>query len=116
MARIERQFNTNVIGLMAVTKALLPHFRERRSGTIINVSSMGGRYAFPLGALYHGTKFAVEGISEALYYEMDAIGVNVKIVEPGRIITDFNTRSLDVAIDESMTEYLPGRAGFNGCL
>lgn len=92
---IVRQFNTNVIGLMDVTKAIIPHFRDNKSGTIVNISSIGGQMTFALGSLYHGTKFAVEGISESLHYEMAAIGVKVKIVEPGFIATDFGGRSFD---------------------
>ncbi|MEO1050927.1 MAG: SDR family oxidoreductase [Bacteroidota bacterium] len=104
---IVRQFNTNVIGLIDTTKAVLPHFRENKSGTIINISSIGGIMTFPLGSLYHGTKFAVEGISEALSFEMSAIGVKVKIVEPGLIATDFAGRSFDFTNDESLTAYQP---------
>jgi short-subunit dehydrogenase len=104
---IIRQFNTNVIGLLDVTQAVLPHFRANKSGTIINISSVGGKMAFPLGALYHGTKFAVEGISESLTYELEQFGVKVKIVEPGAIATDFTGRSLDMSNDESLTEYQP---------
>lgn len=105
MDRIARQFDTNVIGLLAVTKAMLPHFRERKSGTIINISSIGGQITFPLGTLYHGTKFAVEGLSESLHYELAAFGVRVKIVEPGMVRTDFGGRSFDFVNDETMTEY-----------
>ena len=90
MDRIRRQFDTNVIGLLAVTKAVLPHMRAANSGTIVNISSIGGQMTFPLGTLYHGTKFAVEGLSEALHYELEAVGVKVKIVEPGMIATDFS--------------------------
>ena len=60
---------------------------------------------FPLGTLYHGTKFAIEGLSEALHYELEAFGVKVKIVEPGMIRTDFGSRSFDFVNDETMTEY-----------
>ncbi|MFZ1809514.1 MAG: SDR family oxidoreductase [Cyclobacteriaceae bacterium] len=95
---IVRQFNTNVIGLMDVTKAIIPHFRENKSGTIVNISSIGGQMTFALGSLYHGTKFAVEGISESLHYEMKEIGVKVKIVEPGFIATDFGGRSFDFQV------------------
>lgn len=102
---IVRQFNTNVIGLLDVTKAILPHFRQNKDGSIINISSIGGKMTFPLGALYHGTKFAVEGISEALHYEMEAIGVKVKLVEPGMIATDFGGRSFDFQNDDSLAEY-----------
>jgi NADP-dependent 3-hydroxy acid dehydrogenase YdfG len=103
--KIERQFNTNVIGLLNTTKAVLSHFRQNKSGVIINISSMGGKITFPLGTLYHGTKFAVEGLSEALHYEMNTIGVRVKIVEPGMVATDFGGRSFDFSNNESLTEY-----------
>lgn len=103
--KIQRQFNTNVIGLLDVTQAVLPHFRKNKGGIIINVSSIGGKITFPLGALYHGTKFAVEGISESLHYEVEQFGGKVKIVEPGMIATDFAGRSFDFSNDESMSEY-----------
>lgn len=105
MEQVRRQFDTNVIGLLAVTKALLPHFRAQSSGTIVNISSIGGKMTFPLGTLYHGTKFAVEGLSEALHYELEPIGVKMKIVQPGAIKTDFGGRSFDFANDESIQEY-----------
>lgn len=103
--KILRQFNTNVIGLLDVTRAILPHFREHRKGIIINVSSMGGKITFPLGSLYHGTKFAVEGISESLRYEVEQFGGRVKIIEPGAIATDFAGRSFDFNNDEKMEAY-----------
>jgi NADP-dependent 3-hydroxy acid dehydrogenase YdfG len=102
---IVRQFNTNVIGLLDVTRAILPHFREHKKGIIINISSIGGKMTFPLGSLYHGTKFAVEGISESLNFEVEQFGGQVKIVEPGMIATDFGGRSFDFSNDESMAEY-----------
>ncbi len=92
---IVRQFNTNVLGLLDVTRAIIPHFRKNKDGVIVNISSIGGQMTFALGSLYHGTKFAVEGISESLHYEMAAIGVKVKIVEPGFVATDFGGRSFD---------------------
>lgn len=103
--KIERQFATNVTGLLNTTKGVLPHFRQNHGGTIINISSIGGKMTFPLGTLYHGTKFAVEGISEALHYEMSAIGVKVKIIEPGMVATDFGGRSFDFNNDEALIEY-----------
>ena len=103
--QIRRQYDVNVIGLLETTKAILPHFRANKNGVLINVSSIGGRMTFPLGTLYHGTKFAVEGISEALGYELSQIGVRVKIVEPGAVQTDFGTRSLDFFNDEGLAEY-----------
>ncbi|GHH41740.1 SDR family oxidoreductase [Lentzea cavernae] len=104
---IRRQFDVNVFGLLATTQALLPHFRANRSGVVVNVSSIGGRMAFPLGSLYHGAKFAVEGLSEALRYELAEIGVAVKVVEPGGMKTDFGGRSLAFTNDEELTEYQP---------
>ncbi|MCB8877899.1 SDR family oxidoreductase [Acidisoma silvae] len=116
LEKIRRQFDTNVIGLLATTKALLPQFREQRGGVIVNVSSVGGHVAFPLGTLYHGSKFAVEGLSEALHYELAPIGVRVKIIEPGRVKTDFGGRSLDFSNDRTLSEYQPIVQAFAGAL
>ncbi|MEY4756236.1 MAG: hypothetical protein RJA34_1134, partial [Pseudomonadota bacterium] len=80
MEKIRRQFDVNVTGLLATTQAVLPYFRAQRSGTIINISSIGGRITFPLGTLYHGTKFAVEGLSESLHFELLPLGIRVKLV------------------------------------
>lgn len=105
--KIRRQFDVNVIGVLATTKALLPHFRKQRSGTIINISSIGGKMTFPLGSLYHGTKFAVEGLSESLHFELLPLGVRVKIVEPGMVKTEFAGRSFDFNNDPALSEYQP---------
>ncbi len=86
-------FDTNLFGLINLTKAFLPHFRERRSGTIINMSSIGGLIGSAGWGYYNATKFAVEGLSEALYAEMKPLGVNVMVVEPGPFRTDFLGRS-----------------------
>ena len=103
--KIERQFGVNVIGLYDVTKAIIPHFRKNKDGIIINISSIGGKVTFPLGSLYHATKFAVEGLSESLNFELGLFGAKVKIVEPGMVNTDFGSRSFDFTNDESLTEY-----------
>jgi len=95
--QIERQFATNVLGLMSVTRSLLPHFRERQRGTIVNIASMAGRISFPFFSLYHATKWAVEGFSESLQHELQPFNIRVKIVEPGIIDTDFYSRSADNA-------------------
>lgn len=116
MDRIERQFDTNVIGLLAVTKAVLPHMRAQKSGTIVNISSIGGQMTFPLGSLYHGSKFAVEGLSEALHYELEPCGIRIRIVEPGMIKTDFGGRSFDFAVDDTMPEYMPVVAGMQAAM
>lgn len=103
--KVERQFRVNVIGLIATTQAVIPQLRKQGHGVIINISSIGGKMTFPLGTLYHGSKFAVEGLSEALSFEMAEIGVKVKLVEPGLIKTDFGGRSFDFSNDASMAEY-----------
>ncbi len=105
MAGIRRQFDTNVIGLLELTKAVLPTMRKQGEGTIVNISSIGGQITFPMGTLYHGTKFAVEGLTESLHYELSAIGIKAKLVEPGMTNTDFGGRSFDFRNDESLTEY-----------
>lgn len=96
-AQIRRQFDVNVFGLMAVTRAILPHFRERKQGAVLNVASIVGRMGMPLGSFYNATKFAVEGFSEALSYELAPHGIRVKVIEPGAIKTDFYDRSMDHA-------------------
>ncbi len=103
--RVRRQFDTNVIGLLSMTRAVLAQMRQRRSGTIVNISSIGGQMTFPLGTLYYGTKFAVEGLSEALHFELAPLGIGVKIIEPGMIATDFAGRSFDFANDPPIDEY-----------
>ena len=96
-AETRKLFETNVFGVLNVTRAILPHMRERRSGHIVNISSMGGFVSFAGPAVYCGTKFAVEGISEGLAQEVAPLGIKVTIVEPGAFRTDFATRSLAVA-------------------
>jgi short-subunit dehydrogenase len=86
-------FETNVFGLIQLTQALLPQFRERRSGNIVNLSSIGGLIGGPGWGFYNATKFAVEGFSEALAAEMEPLGVHVTVVEPGPFRTDFLGRS-----------------------
>lgn len=102
---IRRQFDTNVFGLMRVTRAVIPYFRERRQGAIIQVASMGGRLAFPLYSIYHGTKWAVEGFSEALQYELKPMGIRMRLIEPGAIKTDFYGRSRQFIKPADTTDY-----------
>jgi NAD(P)-dependent dehydrogenase (short-subunit alcohol dehydrogenase family) len=113
-AQLERQFATNVFGPVYTMQACLPHFRTQASGLIINVSSIGGRLALPFNSLYHGTKFAIEGISESLALELAPHGIRVKIIEPGGVRTDFSGRSLELmqkaglnAYDASMQRVMP---------
>lgn len=103
--QIQNQFDTNVFGLMRVTQAFLPHFRANKSGLFINISSLGGLTTFPLFSLYHSTKWAVEGFSESLSYELAEHGIQVKLIEPGGVKTDFSSRSLDFTHKENLTAY-----------
>jgi len=103
--QIKKQFDTNVFGLMNVTRAMLPHFRANRGGKIINISSMGGIITLPLYSLYHSTKFAVEGFSESLHYELEPLGIEVKLIEPGGIKTDFAGRSADFSANTAIQAY-----------
>jgi NAD(P)-dependent dehydrogenase (short-subunit alcohol dehydrogenase family) len=92
---LKRQFDTNVLGLIEVSRAVLPLMRAKHSGTIVNVSSIGGRIGFPFASPYNATKFAVEGLSESLRFELGLHGIRVKLVEPGGIKTDFYSRSIE---------------------
>jgi len=93
----EPMFQTNIYGLIRVTRAFLPHFRQRRSGHIFNLSSIGGLIGSPGWGFYNATKFAVEGFSEALAGEVKPLGVRVTVVEPGPFRTDFLGRSSKLA-------------------
>lgn len=90
---IEKQFNTNVFGLMRVTRESIKIMREQKNGTIVQIASMGGRLAFPAYSIYHGTKWAVEGFTEALQYEVAPFNIHLKLIEPGAIKTEFYGRS-----------------------
>jgi NAD(P)-dependent dehydrogenase (short-subunit alcohol dehydrogenase family) len=105
MSVIRRQFDVNVFGLVETIQAVLPTMRAQRSGVIVNVSSVGGRMTYPLGTLYHGSKWAVEGLSEALHYELAPMGIRVKIVEPGGVNTDFGGRSFVFTTNPELTDY-----------
>jgi NAD(P)-dependent dehydrogenase (short-subunit alcohol dehydrogenase family) len=91
---IRAQFETNVFGLLDVIRAALPGLRARRSGTIVNLSSLGGLVAFGATGYYHATKFAVEALSESLSHEVAPLGIKVMIVEPGAFRTDWAGRSM----------------------
>jgi NAD(P)-dependent dehydrogenase (short-subunit alcohol dehydrogenase family) len=89
MDEIKAQFETNLFGAIRVMKAVLPIMRKQQGGTIVNVSSMAGRVAFPLLPAYNGTKFALEGVSESMRYETDTFGIKIILVEPGAIRSNF---------------------------
>ncbi len=103
--QIKKQFDTNVFGVMNVTRSILPYFRHKKEGTIINISSAGGRMTWPLYSLYHGTKFAVEGFSESLQYELRPFNIKIKLVEPGSTKSDFWGRSQDVMFRKGLDAY-----------
>ncbi|MET4138275.1 SDR family oxidoreductase [Pedobacter sp. UYP1] len=103
-AQIMQQFSVNVFGVMDVIKAILPHFRARQSGLIINITSQGGRVTFPTCSLYHATKFAIEGFSESLAYELLSQNISVKIIEPGSTESNFFS-AVSMAGDERITAY-----------
>ncbi|HEV7163248.1 MAG TPA: oxidoreductase [Solirubrobacteraceae bacterium] len=86
---LRRQFETNVFGLVRLTQLVLPKMRAQRFGKIVNLGSMGGRLSFPGGGSYHATKYALEAISDALRYELRGFGIDVVLLEPGLITTEF---------------------------
>ena len=89
MDSVRRQFETNVFGLMRMCQLVLPGMRREGAGRIVNISSMGGKLTFPGGGVYHATKHAVEALSDALRYEVAGFGIDVVVLEPGLIITNF---------------------------
>jgi NADP-dependent 3-hydroxy acid dehydrogenase YdfG len=102
-SQIRDVFETNVFGVLNVTRAALPILRKQGTGHVLNITSNGGRFALPGLGIYHGTKFAVEGISETLAQEIVPFGIKLTIIEPGGFSTDYETRSL--AVGTPMKEY-----------
>jgi NAD(P)-dependent dehydrogenase (short-subunit alcohol dehydrogenase family) len=86
---VRRQFETNVFGVVRLTQLVLPKMREQRWGRIVNIGSMGGRLSFPGGGHYHATKYALEALSDALRFELRGFGIDVVLLEPGLITTEF---------------------------
>jgi NAD(P)-dependent dehydrogenase (short-subunit alcohol dehydrogenase family) len=92
--RVRAQFDTNVFGLLSMCRAALPSMRAQGWGKVVNISSMGGEFVFPGGGLYHATKYAIEALSDALRYEVAGFGIDVIVVQPGLIKSDFSSRTL----------------------
>lgn len=112
--QVRTQFEVNLFGVMNTIRALLPHLRERKSGMIVNISSGVGRFTLPLLSLYASSKFALEGFSEALSYELGALNIVVKIVEPGGTHTNFTNVSFGRSSNQSIPEaYEPFVAAAN---
>jgi NADP-dependent 3-hydroxy acid dehydrogenase YdfG len=105
--RVRAMFETNVFGLARLSQLVLPAMRRSRSGRIVNIGSMGGRITFPVGGFYHATKYAVEAISDALRVEVKPFGIDVILVEPGLIRTNFESR-VNEGLELNAAE---GRAG-----
>lgn len=104
-AIIERQFATNVFGVFNVSRAVLPTLRAQGSGVIVNVASVGGLTTLPFNSLYHATKYAVVGFTEALNHELAEFGVHAKFVAPGGVATDFAGRSLSTTFSDDHHPY-----------
>lgn len=107
--QLAQQIDTNLLGPIRVTHAFIPHFRERRSGTFINITSMAGLVTFPLDTLYHTVKFGLQAFSEGLSYELSRFGVKVKTVAPGYIRTSFGSNAIVVSAEpynDMMTTFM----------
>ncbi|MGB7954701.1 MAG: SDR family NAD(P)-dependent oxidoreductase, partial [Candidatus Nitrosopolaris sp.] len=89
MEEIKAQFETNLFGVIRVSQAVLPIMRKQKSGIIVNISSAAGRFGYPGESAYVSTKFAIEGLSESMVYELEPFGIRVVLVEPGPIRTNF---------------------------
>ncbi|MBL0745545.1 SDR family oxidoreductase [Chryseolinea lacunae] len=94
-AQMVKLIDTNLLGVMRVTKAFIPYFRTKKKGLFITTSSMGGFVSFPFSSIYHATKWAIEGWSESMSFELASLGIGIKTVAPGGIVTDFIGRSMD---------------------
>lgn len=105
-AQLTREINTNLLGVIRTTQAFIPHFRKKRSGLFITTTSIGGLIALPLNSVYHATKWALEGWSESMAFELNPFGVGIKTVSPGGIKTDFAGRSLDMGQHEAYGEII----------
>lgn len=101
MSEARRQVDVNVFGLARMTQLALPHMRSQRRGTVVNISSMGGKMYEPLGSWYHATKFAVEGLSDCLRLELAPFGIRVVVVEPGAITTEWGTIAANGLLETS---------------
>jgi short-subunit dehydrogenase len=89
MDEIRAQFETNFFGAVRAMKAVLPIMRKQRTGKIVNITSMGGRISIPLSSSYHGSKFALEGLSESIQYELEPFGIKIILIEPGAVGSNF---------------------------
>jgi short-subunit dehydrogenase len=109
--RVRQQFEVNLLGVITLIQAVIPIMRQQGAGRIINVSSIGGRVAFPLGGLYSSSKFALEGLSDALRMELEPFNIRVSVIEPGPVTTDFfdtaSQQMQQAVVDPAQTVYAP---------
>lgn len=111
-SQIDLQYDVNVKGVIRVMKAILPHFRQNQEGLIINISSIAGLITYPLGSLYNSTKWALEGLTEGMSFELKPMNIRVKLVEPGSFGTNFQqvglqwTENPDIGAYEAMTQHI----------
>lgn len=116
LAAFRAQLETNLIGTIAVTQRVLPRMRARRRGRILMLSSMGGRLAFPGGAAYHASKYALEAVSDVLRFEVARFGIDVVIVEPGLVATEYGKTSLERLVTRETGDYAAFGEGLRGAL
>jgi short-subunit dehydrogenase len=110
---VQRQFQTNVFGPLALIRAIIPEMRNSGSGRIINVSSLGGRITFPLGGLYSASKFALEAISDALRMELEPFNIKVSVIQPGAVSTNFFAVAAQAVAENVVSpESTPYRSAF----
>jgi NADP-dependent 3-hydroxy acid dehydrogenase YdfG len=109
LAAVAQMYEVNILGLVRTTQAVLPVMRQQNSGMIVNLSSIAGRTVYAGGGFYNSSKFAVEALSEALYYEVASFGIHVLVIEPGAFATDFGTRSAVRDLGSSASPYAPLR-------
>ena len=107
--RVRKQFETNVFGLVRLTQLALPGMRRQGFGRVVNLSSMGGKLVFPGGGYYHATKYALEAISDALRFEVKGFGVDVILIEPGLIVTNFGSTAAESTEEDTTPDGAYGK-------
>jgi NAD(P)-dependent dehydrogenase (short-subunit alcohol dehydrogenase family) len=104
--QLTREIDTNILGVMRVTQAFIPYFREKGAGLFLSTTSIGGLMTFPFTSVYHATKWAIEGWSESMSFELNKLGIGIKTIAPGGIQTDFAGRSLDTASHPAYSKWM----------
>lgn len=113
---IDTIIQTNINGVLYMTKALVKHFRENKGGTIINISSIAGRVTFPFQSVYHTSKWAIEGLSESLSYELKPLNIKVKVVEPGMVKTNIYRSVFNIPFEQYPVDYRNRFTNWHTCL